>query len=163
MAVDEDHYIHLLSAHLSPPPASDVRVAASLIPMGFPIVKSSERMTLCACHSSPITQGYTCPRCSQKICELPSQCPVCGLHLLSSPHLARSYHHLFPVPPFTRLPPPSSLPLPLCVGCSVTLDQSTIPFQCPLCQCVYCLDCDTFIHESLHNCPSCEMSRPLSS
>ena len=33
--------------------------------------------------------------------ELPSQCNVCKLTLVSSPHLARSYHHLFPVPPFT--------------------------------------------------------------
>ena len=30
-------------------------------------------------------------------CELPSQCKVCGLSLMSSSHLARSYHHLFPV------------------------------------------------------------------
>ena len=27
-------------------------------------------------------------------------CHVCGLTLVSSPHLARSYHHLFPVPAF---------------------------------------------------------------
>lgn len=33
--------------------------------------------------------------------ELPSQCNVCKLTLVSSPHLARSYHHLFPVQPFT--------------------------------------------------------------
>ena len=33
--------------------------------------------------------------------ELPSQCTVCKLTLVSSAHLARSYHHLFPVPPFT--------------------------------------------------------------
>ena len=32
--------------------------------------------------------------------ELPSQCHVCGLSLVASQHLARSYHHLFPVNPF---------------------------------------------------------------
>ncbi len=32
--------------------------------------------------------------------ELPSECHVCGLTLISSPHLARSYHHLFPVPTY---------------------------------------------------------------
>lgn len=29
---------------------------------------------------------------------------MCGLTLISSPHLARSYHHLFPVPPFVEVP-----------------------------------------------------------
>ena len=27
---------------------------------------------------------------------------------------------------------------------------------CPACRCVFCFDCDTYIHESLHNCPGCE-------
>lgn len=30
-------------------------------------------------------------------------CHVCGLTLVSSPHLARSYHHLFPVPAFAEV------------------------------------------------------------
>ena len=30
---------------------------------------------------------------------------MCGLTLVSSPHLARSYHHLFPVPPFAEVGP----------------------------------------------------------
>ena len=41
-----------------------------------------------------------CPRCSAVVCDIPADCPVCGLTLVSSPHLARSYHHLFPVQPF---------------------------------------------------------------
>ena len=36
--------------------------------------------------------------------ELPASCHVCGLTLVSSPHLARSYHHLFPVQPFREVP-----------------------------------------------------------
>lgn len=32
------------------------------------------------------------------------QCHVCGLSLVASPHLARSYHHLFPVKPFAEVP-----------------------------------------------------------
>lgn len=31
-------------------------------------------------------------------------CAVCGLKLVLAPHLARSFHHLFPVPPFVELP-----------------------------------------------------------
>ena len=49
--------------------------------------------------------GYTCPQCKARVAELPSLCHVCGLSLVSSPHLARSYHHLFPVKPFAELAP----------------------------------------------------------
>ena len=48
--------------------------------------------------------GYTCPKCKARVAELPSQCHVCGLSLVSSPHLARSYHHLFPIKPFAEVP-----------------------------------------------------------
>lgn len=34
-----------------------------------------------------------------------SRCHVCGLPLVSSPHLAASYHHLFPVPAFSEVEP----------------------------------------------------------
>ncbi len=47
--------------------------------------------------------SYTCPRCKARIQELPSQCHVCQLVLISSPHLARSYHHLFPVKLYVEL------------------------------------------------------------
>ena len=36
--------------------------------------------------------------------ELPCSCHICGLTLVSSPHLARSYHHLFPVRAFSEIP-----------------------------------------------------------
>lgn len=42
------------------------------------------------------TGGYYCPQCYSKYCELPVECRACGLTLVSAPHLARSYHHLFP-------------------------------------------------------------------
>jgi len=48
--------------------------------------------------------GYICPRCRAKVSDLPTDCPVCGLKLVLAPHLARSFHHLFPVPPFVEVP-----------------------------------------------------------
>lgn len=36
---------------------------------------------------------------------MPASCHTCGLTLVASPHLARSYHHLFPVAPFKEVPP----------------------------------------------------------
>ncbi len=44
--------------------------------------------------------GYNCPQCGSRYCELPVECKQCGLTLVSAPHLARSYHHLFPIKPF---------------------------------------------------------------
>ena len=46
------------------------------------------------------TGGYFCPICNNKYCELPVECKVCGITLVIAPHLARSYHHLFPLEPF---------------------------------------------------------------
>ena len=45
-----------------------------------------------------------CARCKARVVDLPCSCHICGLTLISSPHLARSYHHLFPVKAFTEVP-----------------------------------------------------------
>lgn len=47
--------------------------------------------------------GHLCPQCGSKYCELPVECRACGLTLVSAPHLARSYHHLFPVDNFLEV------------------------------------------------------------
>lgn len=47
--------------------------------------------------------GYVCPRCKSRCKDLPSDCAVCGLRLILAPHLARTFHHLFPVRPFEEL------------------------------------------------------------
>jgi transcription initiation factor TFIIH subunit 2 len=49
------------------------------------------------------TGGYFCPICNNKYCELPVECKVCGLTLVIAPHLARSYHHLFPLEPYKEV------------------------------------------------------------
>ena len=46
--------------------------------------------------------GYLCPQCLSKHCELPVECRACGLTLVSAPHLARSYHYLFPIKHFVE-------------------------------------------------------------
>ncbi|CAD6902427.1 unnamed protein product [Tilletia controversa] len=74
---------------------------ADLMQMGFPLrLPGSAPMTLCSCHSKLRSTGYLCPRCGAKMCEVPTDCPICGLTIVMSTHLARSYHHLFPVPNF---------------------------------------------------------------
>jgi transcription initiation factor TFIIH subunit 2 len=77
----------------APPPES----AAALMMMGFPSRVVEDKPTMCACHGNLTMGGYTCSRCSAKVCSLPITCPSCQLTLLLSTHLARSYHHLFPL------------------------------------------------------------------
>lgn len=47
--------------------------------------------------------GFTCPRCLARLPTLPCSCFVCGLTCVLSPHIARSYHHLFPLPVFEEV------------------------------------------------------------
>lgn len=47
--------------------------------------------------------AYVCPRCRSRCSDLPADCAVCGLRLILAPHLARTFHHLFPVRPFGEL------------------------------------------------------------
>ena len=45
---------------------------------------------------------YLCPQCSARHVEIPTQCPLCDLKLISSAELTKTYHHLFPVPGFVE-------------------------------------------------------------
>jgi len=102
--------------------------------------------------------GYPCPQCLSKYCQLPIDCRICGLTLVSSPHLARSFHHLFPVALFTEYDLRIKKTSTKCYGCQAKMSQ-TMCFVCERCMKAYCFDCDSYIHESLHNCPGCEMMK----
>jgi transcription initiation factor TFIIH subunit 2 len=103
----------------------DDEAGAELMQMGFPLrLPTHAPPSLCACHSrlfppstssatsssagssrpsnkhSGAGSGFLCPRCNSKICDVPTDCPTCGLTVVMSTHLARSYRHLFPVKPF---------------------------------------------------------------
>ncbi|XP_077239516.1 general transcription factor II H2 [Tasmannia lanceolata] len=174
VALDESHFKELLLEHAPPPPAIAEFAIANLIKMGFPQRGAECVISICSCHKeAKVGGGYTCPRCKARVCELPTECRICGLTLVSSPHLARSYHHLFPISPFIEVPP--TLPSNLyqksprtCFGCQQILSNpggnSIIRVACPKCKQHFCYDCDIYIHESLHNCPGCESlkdSKPL--
>jgi transcription initiation factor TFIIH subunit 2 len=169
VALSEHHLRDLLLEHTKPvPSAADDGSArqSQLIRMGFPSrVVHEEYATFCACHQELRHGGYLCPQCGAKSCELPATCPVCGLSLLSSAHLARSYHHLFPVPSFTEVETTSngggSGGGGECAGCALALSGSC--FRCSRCRQIFCDDCEAFIHETLHNCPSCQLLLPLPS
>lgn len=131
------HLKELVLEHAPPPPAIAEFAISNLIKMGFPQRAGEGVLSICSCHKeAKFGGGYTCPRCKARVCELPTECRICGLTLVSSPHLARSYHHLFPITPFDDVPPSllknSHLSQPKsCFGCQQSLlgpGRCTSPF-----------------------------------
>ena len=216
VCLDKAHFRDWMLGQCVPPPAFAARartdLSCTMVQMGFPTRTSAEVPTMV--HATRETTllartAYTCPQCQAKVSELPAECAVCQLKLVLSPHLARSFHHLFPVAPFPEVSieasearelegkgpaVSSSLSTPLKRTTAVELDNSlsiapklncfaclrpfgpiadesnratsssankknegeeTLRFQCPECQNFFCMDCDAFLHESLHNCPGC--------
>lgn len=205
------------------PTQSQSAIKSSLLMMGFPSRIVDRVPTLCACHSRPTRGGYLCSRCNSKVCSLPTTCPVCKLTLILSTHLARSYHHLFPLQNWTEVswqrssrstqracfgcqsvfptkrstaaaaaattrPPAarashtnnqldnsndnnnnnkkSSKERPPSASAGGGTEQQVIAvadgvsesgrYECGTCHRFFCIDCDVFAHEIVHNCPGCQ-------
>ena len=181
MATSESHLRQILSDYAPPPPSLAKETPSSLVQMGFPNYATSggggDGGGLCFVgHGSDLAKGraFACPRCKSRVQDLPQACHVCGLSLVSSAHLARSYHHLLPVPLFQE---ESADLLELstkgdlrCRGCGKSLviagdngagnngagEKYEVVLKCPKCAGYFCIACDVFIHEDLHNCPGCE-------
>lgn len=161
VVIDDAHFKDIFFEHLNPPPAT-FATKSTLIKMGFSqyVHDDSEAPSICVCHLSKgksfSTQGYYCPVCKSKYCDLPVGCHVCGLTLVSAAHLARSFHHLFPVDLFeeTQLTAGSKH----CSSCSKSMTpEASETAKCKTCLNLFCLDCDIFIHEVLHYCPGCAL------
>lgn len=184
VVLNKEHYRDLLSSYIIPLPASmdKVKVQRTWIRMGFPQQKSQTYPALCNCHEELKYVSFSCPKCAGRFCELPTKCRVCNLTLVSSPHLARAYHHLFPVPLFhtiqhhtdsskksTSTPSNATTSDVLeeedekhglwkdqCFSCRrVLLSGEDLRMSCPECKQTFCIDCDELIHSQLHNCPGC--------
>ncbi|XP_047113454.1 general transcription factor IIH subunit 2 [Schistocerca piceifrons] len=168
VVLDDCHYRDQLFMHVEPPPAASC-LESSLIKMGFPHHTTAEGketpLTICMCHLDvPAAEakgvshsgaGYFCPQCCSRYCELPVECRACGLTLVSAPHLARSYHHLFPVENFVEMEQNLDLHKQ-CYACQRSYgDHDKHVYECGRCSQVFCLDCDLFIHDTLHTCPGC--------
>lgn len=42
-----------------------------------------------------------------------------------------------------------------CKGCLEEFSSTSLVMQCTSCDHMFCIECDLFIHNSLHNCPGC--------
>lgn len=263
VALDATHLSELLQQQTIPPPEvqRNESLVTDFIYMGFPKRAfdsnvaygfEGKKMKLSA-------NAYICPRCSTRTTDIPTQCCVCNLQLNSSSHIARSYHHLFPVPNYIEyevrestlsgaesqqavtanvdaltltlkkssqpgegkrpvvkvctavcidgsvLNPAAGTvtghgsnhttsndsaanmsgkgdhnggggtegqqvdsaaavdrevmltgPLQQCRGCLDALcSDKRMVLRCPQCKSFFCVECDLFVHDSLHNCPGC--------
>ncbi|KAK8094496.1 hypothetical protein PG997_001181 [Apiospora hydei] len=192
IALHEQHFRDLL-LELTTPPATrtEEQSNASLLMMGFPSRTLAEGDTInyCACHNRPTREGYDCTRCGSRVCRLPAECPGCGLTLILSTHLARSYHHLFPLRNWAEVPWSKATRSKACYACLAPFpdppkakgkgkDQAeagaaapgapaktpkqprglseSSRYACEVCNNHFCIDCDLFAHEILHNCPGCQ-------
>lgn len=207
VATDAESLREFLLATTTPPvirsdqnDSSSANSTAALMMMGFPSRVVEDEPTLCSCHGNLTNGGYTCSRCSAKVCSLPITCPSCQLTLLLSTHLARSYHHLFPlrnwrVVSWERARFKGTQECTSCLSLfpeppieetnahahahayGVTNQENTNGFmgqqqiddedsleqgasvssryECTVCESHFCVDCDSFCHTVLHNCPGC--------
>lgn len=211
VAQHEQHFRELFLASTTPPPTLQTeKSSASLLMMGFPsrskteaVVgpprnkasgeprmklgsKKKDAISFCACHHKPSREGYLCTRCNTKVCRLPAECPCCGLTLILSTHLARSYHHLFPLRNWVKVAWSEAHKSAACYACLTPFppvskgkgkDKDKEPakatlsaeqakkledvsesgrYACVVCHNHFCIDCDVFAHEVVHNCPGCQ-------
>ena len=196
IAMDEVHYRELFLAATTPPVTRTTEQnAASLLMMGFPSRTLAPRgsTSYCACHNRPCREGYLCTRCGTRVCRLPAECPACGLTLILSTHLARSYHHLFPLRNWVEVSwaeaaaaTAAAASSALCFSCqspfpeqpSINRANNKIQeknekpakgvsessrYACEVCRNHFCIDCDVFAHQVIHNCPGCQSIATASS
>ena len=175
VVLNEQHFRDLLMEVTTPPATfSQKQAANSLLMMGFPSRTVESHSSLCACHSKPSRGGYLCSRCGSKVCALPAECPTCGLTLILSTHLARSYHHLFPLINWVEVPWKKASQSASCFACGKEfppvppssqweIHDNTVKgisvssrYECTVCHNHFCIDCDVFAHEVVHNCPGCQ-------
>lgn len=167
VAVSEEHLRDLVMAACAPPAVEGTIVAPKLVRMAFPghDAEGAKFSTFVGEECTVIGGAYTCPICASKNYSIPSECHVCKVTLISSAHLARSYHHLFPIALFQEAPMPTFAGATDILCCSFCACQwreeektgETPVYRCLLCMSTCCSICDEFVHEYLHNCPGCEM------
>ena len=159
VSLDAEHLEQLLMAHAPPPPALADETASSLVLMGFPQRSGGAAARAAVMFAAGAVGGeYVCPRCKARCAELPGACSACRMTLVSSPQLARSYHHLFPAPPFAEeRAGGGATPSARCFGCRVSLGSEArgVRLRCGRCGAAFCFECDLYVHERLHNCPRC--------
>ncbi len=159
VALDSDHFKALLKNFLAPFPLLGTKNTARLFKLGFPNFVSNASVCICHCKPLPFQSGYQCSICDSIVCNIPTECPLCSIILISPIHLIQSYHHLFPLKAFSRLQIESNLPAPIaCFACQEPIlyqAGGSLAYKCQDCTQLFCQPCSDLLHESLYSCPGC--------
>ncbi|KAL1505082.1 hypothetical protein AB1Y20_008841 [Prymnesium parvum] len=176
VATTPAHLWELLLGLVAPQPMEEGAMAPSrsLVKVGFPARQRDGAPSLCflagkGTQTALLPGGYSCPQCCATQEEIPTQCPVCNLKLVSSAELTKTYHHLFPVAAFDEVLFPldgdarrPAAERSVCYGCCDALSLAArdgvsvqVGSRCPSCKALFCVSCDDLIHEVLHTCPGC--------
>ena len=183
VATSELNFDQTIMNHARPPAqrsnSSETDAGARLVFMGFPDNADNTSVAYFDDKKKIGVGGFVCPQCKSRVSELPMKCPTCTLLLISAPHLARSYHHLFPVPLFHDISMNDnkteqqmqeenltitsvdkkdnvySSEVIICAGCGWKIEG--VSLRCPRCQNRFCFDCDSYIHDRLFVCPGCKV------
>lgn len=139
--LDIDHFNHILKTLTIPGELKSNTI--NLIKLGFPKVIYEEGV--CACHLIINSAGYECPICKTYICSLPMGCPICGIQLVSSLNIAKSFQHMYPLQIFTECE------IGECIVC-----KNEARKDCRICHSKYCESCDFFVHDNLNFCIGCK-------
>ncbi|KAJ3035474.1 hypothetical protein HDV00_003723 [Rhizophlyctis rosea] len=129
VVINESHYKDLLFENVPPPPLAVAKNNSNLIKMGFPVSKIFDSPVLCACITSP---GH-CFSCQQ---AFPSAPAAPGRRVSSAGGSKGTGGGAGG-------------------GGGGATEMGSSRYACPRCHQQYCLDCDIFIHDVLHNCPRC--------
>ncbi|CAD5223449.1 unnamed protein product [Bursaphelenchus okinawaensis] len=149
VVLDEGHYKKILDDYIKPvvlPKESE----SNLIRVCFPVRDVVFEPPVCVCHRddfSDLEQAYICAQCGAHFCSTPVECGVCGVLLITSPQLARTFQHLLQLDDFKQDSEAGS-----CYACHGMAEKR---FSCPKCDEKFCEDCNELIHRSLQICPSC--------
>ncbi|ORD99706.1 TF2H2 [Hepatospora eriocheir] len=127
-------------------PIENTNTKIKLMKLGFP--EKSLDNQICTCHSSFNTKLYRCPTCDAAICNIPMECPVCELHLVSPTNVFKSYYFMSPLKSFIKLEEKNNSKCLICNNLAM--------FKCDVCNGCYCSDCDYQIHSDLNFCPNCK-------
>ena len=178
VALKPDHLARMLYELVAPRAINQgVRAPTnSLVRIGFPpLVPPGPRLSLLYVAGKPTMSndgGYECPQCASMHAELPTECPLCGLKLVASTDLMKTYHHLFPLQSFPEVKGRAD---DLCDACGAPLpiisaqdkaahgeapsdaarEVRSVRYQCSGCHSHFCTSCDELLHDSVFACPGC--------
>lgn len=129
----------------------------SMIRVGFPknisfsnLCQKNSDPFFCICHLKVCDEGYECPSCTSRFCNLPFKCTICDLQLISSLTLAKSVYFYKDPLNFIDI---NDSEKNICRSCE---DENVLSSKkCQKCNSVYCGPCCDYSSSVLRFCMFC--------